>query len=93
MNFLSVKWNEFEANVSKCFSSLRQEHDFYDVTLVSDDEKEVQAHKLVLSACSPFFKNILKGKSHSNLMLYLTGVSFEDLNLLLDYIYNEGRKC
>ena len=88
MNFLSIKWNAFESNASKWFSSLRQEHDFYDVTLVSDDEKELQAHKLVLSACSPFFKNILKGKSHPNPMLYLSGVSSEDLNLLLDYIYN-----
>ena len=85
---LHLQWNDFESIVSKSFASLREEKDFYDVTLVSDDEKEYEAHKLVLSACSPFFKNLLKGKSHPAPMLYLSGISSTELDLVLDYIYH-----
>ena len=82
-----MKWNDFEANVSKSFSCLRKEEDFCDVTLVSDDEKHIEAHKLVLSASSEFFKNILKKTSHSNPLIYLNGFSSKYLLLMMDYIY------
>ena len=64
MNKLNLKWNNFELNAAKSISSLRKESDFLDVILVSDDENEVEAHKVVLSACSPFFKKLLRGKNH-----------------------------
>ena len=46
----SLKWNDFQSVVSQSFSVLREESDFYDVTLVSDDHTQISAHKLVLSA-------------------------------------------
>ena len=82
-----MKWNDFQANVSKSFSALRKEEDFFDVTLVSDDEQHIAAHKLVLSASSEFFKNILKKTSHSNPLIYLNGFSSKYLLLMMDYIY------
>ena len=51
-----VTWNDFKNNVTKSYEKLRKEKDFFDVTLVSEDEVLVEAHKLVLSACSPFFR-------------------------------------
>ena len=83
----SLKWNDFQSIVSQSFSVLRQEQDFYDVTLVSEDETQIQAHKLVLSACSSFFKSILKKNSHSHPLLYLSGVDSKSLGFVLDYIY------
>ena len=82
-----MKWNDFQANVSKSFSCLRKEEDFCDVTLVSDDEQHIAAHKLVLSASSEFFKNILKKTTHSNPLIYLNGFSSKYLLLMMDYIY------
>ena len=87
MDKFSLKWNNFEANASKFFRNLRKEEHFYDVTLVSDDEQIVSAHKLVLSASSHFFKNILKKTTHSNPLVYLPGVKSADLNFIIDYIY------
>ena len=87
MDKFSLKWNNFEANASKFFRNLRKEEHFYDVTLVSDDEQIVSAHKLVLSASSQFFKNILKKTTHSNPLVYLPGVKSADLNFIIDYIY------
>ena len=83
----SLKWTDFQSVVSQSFSVLRQEEDFYDVTLVSEDETQIQAHKLVLSASSSFFKSILKKNSHSHPLLYLSGVDSKSLGFVLDYIY------
>ena len=84
----NLKWNDFQSVVSQSFSVLRREEDFFDVTLVSDDEIQISAHKLVLSACSGFFKSILKRNSHSHPLLYLSGVDSKSLGFVLDYIYH-----
>ena len=83
----SLKWNDFQTNVTKSFSKLRKEEDFYDVTLVSDDQKQISAHKLVLSSCSEYFKNILKHNKHQHPLLCLEGIDSQELNNVLDYIY------
>ena len=82
-----LKWNDFQGNVSKSFLSLRQEKDFFDVTLVSDDEEHISAHKVVLSSSSEFFKSILKKANHSNPMIYLSGINAKELYSVMDYIY------
>ena len=87
MEKFSLKWNDFQTNVSKTFSSLRQEEHLFDVTLVSDDEEHIAAHKLVLTASSQFFKNILKKASHASPMIFLSGFKSSDLLLIMDYIY------
>ena len=82
-----LRWNDFQCTVSQSFDLLRKEKDLFDVTLVSDDEVQISAHKLVLSASSNFFKNILRKNSHSHPLLYLSGVNSHSLGLVLDYIY------
>ena len=83
-----LKWNDFHNNVSKSFAQLRKESYLHDVTLVSDDLKHIPAHKLVLSACSEYFKSIFKETKDSNLVVCLAGVQSEDLQNILDYVYN-----
>ena len=87
MEKFCLKWNDFQTNVSRTFSSLRQEAHLFDVTLVSDDEQHIAAHKLVLSASSDFFKNIIKKAPHSSPMIFLSGFKSRDLLLIMDYIY------
>ena len=82
-----LKWNNFQSTVSNSFEKLRKEKDFFDVTLVSEDLVQLQAHKIVLSACSDFFKTILKANNHSNLLLYLNGIDSQKLGFVLDYVY------
>ena len=83
-----LKWNDFQSNVIKSFRNLRNENEFYDVTLVSDDKVQLAAHKVVLSACSEYFKSILNQNKHSHPMLCLQGLSSQEMNHVLDYIYN-----
>ena len=87
MEKFCLKWNDFQTNVTSMFSRLRREEDFFDVTLVSDDQQHISAHKLVLSASSQLFKNILRKTSHSNPLIYLNGFSSKELNFVMDYIY------
>merc|ERR1712098_450854 len=82
-----LKWNDFQENTIRTFSKLRSEEEFYDVTLVSDDQKQIMAHKVVLSSSSQYFKNILKSNKHSHPLLCLIGLSSIDLKNVLDYIY------
>ena len=84
----SLKWNDFETNVSKSFRLLRTDDDFSDVTVVSSDQQQLSAHKVVLSSCSEYFKNILRRSKHPNPLLCLEGISSEELNNIMDYIYN-----
>ena len=81
------QWNDFQSNVSRTFGQLRSEEEFFDVSLVSDDQKMLSAHKLVLSASSPYFKHILTTNKHAHPLLCLDGVSFAELQCVLDYIY------
>ena len=84
----SLRWNDFQDKVSQNFSLLRSEEEFFDVSLVSDDQKMMSAHKLVLSASSPYFKHILTNNKHSHPLLCLDGVSSGELQFVLDYIYH-----
>ena len=82
-----LRWNDFEKNISFAFQELREDTDFFDVTLACDDE-QIQAHKVILSACSPFFRNILRRNPHQNPLLYLKGVKFLDLQSVLNFMYH-----
>ena len=68
-----LRWNDFETNVSHAFNELRQEKELLDVTLACEED-QVMAHKVILSACSSFFRNILKRNPHQHPLLYLKGV-------------------
>ena len=66
----NLKWNDFQSNISKSFGKLKNEQEFFDVTLISEDQKQVSAHKLVLSACSPYFRTILTNNKLSLLFVW-----------------------
>ena len=82
-----LKWNAFESNVSSAFRELRDDRDFFDVTLACEEE-QIQAHKVILSACSPFFKNLLRKNPHQHPLLYLKGISFREIQSVLNFMYH-----
>ena len=69
------------------FNSLRKDEHFSDVTLACEN-RQFQAHKVVLSAGSSFFEQILKSHKHPSPLVYLKGVEAKHMELLLDYIYS-----
>lgn len=82
-----LRWNDFESNISSAFRELREDKDFFDVTLACADD-QIQAHKVILSACSPFFRAVLKRNRHEHPLLYLKGVKFIDLVSVLNFMYH-----
>jgi len=82
-----LRWNDFESNISFAFRELRDDKDFFDVTLACEDE-QIQAHKVILSACSPFFRNVLRRNPHQHPLLYLKGVKYTDLQSVLNFMYH-----
>jgi len=82
-----LRWNDFEKNISTSFSELRDDKDFFDVTLACDDN-QIQAHKVILSACSSFFRSVLKKNPHQHPLLYLKGVRYEDIISVLNFMYH-----
>jgi len=82
-----LRWNDFETNISSAFREIREEKDFFDCTL-SCGTRQIQAHKLILSACSPFFRSVLRQNPHQHPLLYLKGVEFNDLQAVLNFMYH-----
>ena len=81
-----LRWNDFETNINEAFKELRESNDFFDVTLVCENE-QMQAHKVILSACSSFFRNMLRRNAHQHPLIYLKGVKFSDLQSVLNFMY------
>merc|ERR1712202_1301 len=46
-----------------------------------------QTHKVILSACSPFFRNVLRRNPHQHPLLYLKGVKYKELLSVLNFMY------
>ena len=87
INKVGLQWNDFEANIGRAFRDLKEEKDFSDVTLVCADQ-QVEAHKVILAASSPFFKKVLRKIQHSHPLIYLKGVKFSNLEAVLSFVYH-----
>ena len=83
-----LKWNVFENNITSSFHGLRENQDFSDLTLVCEEDKQIEAHRVILSACSPFFSSVLKRNKHTPPMIYMRGMKYKDLVAIVDFIYH-----
>ena len=73
-------------DLNGAFQELRIAEELLDVTLACEDET-LQAHKVVLSASSSFFRGLFRKTKQSNPIIFLHGILYKDLVALLDYIY------
>ena len=86
MENVAMKWDSFKAHVSESFMEFRNDVQFSDVILVSDDEIQFKSHKLILSRSSEVFKSFLIN-SCTNPVFYLIGIRSKVIEYLLDYFY------
>ena len=87
MEKLCLQWNDFKENASSSFRELREDRDLTDVTLACEDGKQVEAHKIILAASSPFFMEILKKNKHSHPLIYMRGLKSETVLSIVDFLY------
>ncbi|XP_029045002.1 protein abrupt isoform X1 [Osmia bicornis bicornis] len=82
-----LRWNNYQSSITSAFENLRDDEDFVDVTLACDG-KSLKAHRVVLSACSPYFRELLKSTPCKHPVIVLQDVAFSDLHALVEFIYH-----
>jgi len=91
INYFLLQQSEFLSHYVGAFENLSLPKELFDVTLACEDET-VEAHKVVISACSPFFRNVLRKTKQNHPFIYLKGVLYKDLLALMDYMYTGETK-
>lgn len=81
-----LRWNNHQNTLISVFDSLLEGEILVDCTLAAEG-KFLRAHKVVLSACSPFFSDLLRQHYEQHPILIMKDVKFEQLKAMLDYMY------
>jgi len=81
-----LRWNDFQTNMVASFKHLRDEKSFTDVTIACDGQS-TKAHKMILSACSPYFKALLEENPAKHPIIILKDVPFQHLTAILEFMY------
>ncbi|CAB3367334.1 Hypothetical predicted protein [Cloeon dipterum] len=82
----SLRWNNFHTNMSSGFQELLEDKSLVDVTLACEGQY-IQAHRAVLTVCSPYFKALFKVNPNNHPIIILKDVSFIDLKSILQFMY------
>jgi len=84
----NLSWQGFNDCFTTAFKSLNGDDPFSDITLICKQKKKLKAHKVIISACSSFFKKILLDLPSGHLNLYLDSISFDDLKNVISFMYS-----
>merc|ERR1719481_1970402 len=79
--------SEFTISAGETIKALISDKEFTDVTLALGDGQQIEAHKVILSSCSSFFHDILVKHPHQHPLLYLKGVTYDQLRFILEFVY------
>uniref|UniRef100_A0A336LIS6 CSON003309 protein n=1 Tax=Culicoides sonorensis TaxID=179676 RepID=A0A336LIS6_CULSO len=83
----SLKWNNYHTHLAFHFESLRTEEEFTDVSLCCEGKK-IKAHKIILSACSTYFRDVFKENPHPHPVIIFKNVKYNDLASIIQFMYN-----
>ncbi|XP_008198862.1 protein tramtrack, beta isoform isoform X26 [Tribolium castaneum] len=82
----SLCWDNFHKNMSTGMNSLLENEDLVDVTLAVEG-KYLKAHKMVLSVCSPYFRELFKVNPCKHPIVFMKDVSYVAMSDLLQFMY------
>ncbi|XP_015610105.1 longitudinals lacking protein, isoforms H/M/V isoform X1 [Cephus cinctus] len=86
MQQFCLRWNNHQPNFISVFSSLLNNETLVDVTLAAEG-RHLQAHKVVLSACSTYFQSLFTVNPCQHPIVILKDVKFSDLKIMVDFMY------
>ncbi|XP_043244754.1 protein bric-a-brac 1-like isoform X4 [Amphibalanus amphitrite] len=81
-----LKWDGFQSSVTSLFDNLRQVEELVDITLCCEGH-QVRAHRMMLSVCSPYFRDLLKNNPCQQMVFFLKDTTAADLNAVIEFIY------
>ena len=88
----NFNWRSYAVQIQDMFKDLYHQGTYSDVTLISDDQIEFKAHRIVLSACSSVFKKIIDNNPSQHPLIYLRGIESYEIESILQFMYlGEGR--
>ena len=83
----SLTWHAYTDHLKTMMKELMMNEDYSDVTLVTEDKRQIKANINILSASSPFFKDFLKKESKSSTIMYLRGIQYSEMESIMQFIY------
>ncbi len=84
---LCLKWNDYQSNLTAVFDQLLQNESFVDVTISTEEGHSLKCHKVVLSACSPYFQKLFSENPCPHPIVILKDTHPDDLRAVVDYMY------
>lgn len=81
-----LRWNNYQVNLLSVFDQLLKSEQFVDVTLACDGAF-IKAHKMVLSACSPYFQALLAENPCQHPVVIMKDIRFHELKAIVDFMY------
>ncbi|XP_025834635.1 longitudinals lacking protein isoform X17 [Agrilus planipennis] len=81
-----LRWNNHQSTLVAVFDTLLENGTLVDCTLAAEG-KFLNAHKVVLSACSPYFETLLSQNYDKHPIFILKDVKFQELKAMMDYMY------
>lgn len=81
-----LRWNNYQSNLTSVFDQLLQNESFVDVTLVCDGHS-IKAHKIVLSACSPYFQDLFFENPCKHPVIIMLDIKWPVLKAAVDFMY------
>ncbi|EAA07250.5 AGAP010355-PA, partial [Anopheles gambiae str. PEST] len=82
----SLRWNNHQNHILRAFDTLLQTKTLVDVTLVCA-ETSIRAHKVVLSACSPFFQRVFSDTPCKHPVIVLKDFRGWVVQAIVDFMY------
>jgi len=83
----SLRWKKFGDYLNFSLEDSLMQSRYADVTIVSDDQIPFRAHKIILSFYSEVFREIFLENPHDHPLIYVRGISSEDLLTILEFMY------
>lgn len=81
-----LRWNNYQTNLTCVFDQLLQSESFVDVTLACDGN-QIKAHKIVLSACSPYFQSLFFDNPCQHPIIIMRDVKWPELKAIVEFMY------
>ena len=83
----SMTWTSYTDHLREALSDLLSSNSFTDLTLICDDKKKISAHKIILSAFSPVFKDIFETDQNQKSIIYLKGIQSSEMESIVEFMY------
>ena len=81
-----LRWNNHQHNLLSVFEDLLNHEAFVDVTIACVG-LNLKAHKMVLSACSPYFQSMFYNTPDKHPVVFLKDVRYDEMKALLEFMY------